>query len=352
MELANIKTKYYCSIDLHNKKMYTCIMEKDGKILYHKNLDNNFEILQKELNKYRGQISVGVESTHNYYWLYDGCIKAGIPFYLGHALYLRAIRGKKKKNDKIDSKTLGDLMRTNFFAIGYAYPKQRRAVRDLLRRRCKLVQQRAGLFNHINLIHSQQGIIEVKHEDIRSKTQRRLLLEKFTNEEIKLSIESDLNIIDSLDRVVSSLEKRISEIAKEKETEDYKILMTFPGIGDIISLTIIYEIDTINRFPSPQKFSSYCRVVKPQRESSGKKTDDKNKKIGNGYLKWAFSQAAVYAKVWSPRIKKYYENLVKTNGKTKANSILRHRIAVSVYNMLLNKEIYNEEKFLQCAMKG
>lgn len=61
MELANIKTKYYCSIDLHDKKMYTCIMEKDGKILYHKNLNNNFQILRKELDKYHGQISVGVD---------------------------------------------------------------------------------------------------------------------------------------------------------------------------------------------------------------------------------------------------------------------------------------------------
>jgi transposase len=352
MELANIKTKYHCSIDLHDKKMYTCIMEKDGKILYHKNLDNNFEILQKELDKYRGQISVGVESTHNYYWLYDGCVKAGIPFYLGHALYLRAIRGKKKKNDKIDSKTLGDLMRTNFFAIGYPYPKERRAARDLLRRRCKLVQQRAGLFNHINLIHSQQGMIEIQPEEIRRKIDRRKLLEKFTDEEIKLSIESDLNIIDSLDTVINTLEKRIRRIVKEKEAEDYKILLSFPGIGDILAHTIIYEIDAIDRFPSPQKFSSYSRVVKPQRESSGKKTDDKNKKIGNGYLKWAFSQAAVYSKIWSQGIRKYYENLVKTKGKTKANSILRHRIAVSVYYMLNNKQMYNEQKFLQCAMKG
>lgn len=352
MELSNIATKYYCSIDLHDKMMYVCLMEKDGKILYHKNLRNNFEIFNKELEKYKAEMSVGVESTHNYYWLYDCCRKAGIPFYLGHAFYLRAIRGKKKKNDKIDSKTLGDLMRTNFFAIGYPYPEGKRSTRDLLRRRCKLVQQRAGLFNHINLIHSQQGIIDVKSEQIKSKTNRRLLLKKFTDEEIKLTIESDLNVIDSLDRVINTIEKRIRKIVKDEQAEDFKILLSFPGIGEIIALTIIYEIDTINRFPSPQKFSSYSRVVKPQRESSGKKTDNKNTKIGNAYLKWAFSQAAVYSRIRSTGIRKYYEHLLKTKGKTKANSVLRHRIAVSVYYMLQNKQMYNEERFLQNAMKG
>jgi transposase len=297
-------------------------------------------------------MTVGVESTHNYYWLYDGCIREGIPFYLGHALYLRAIRGKKKKNDKIDSKTLGDLMRSNFFAIGYPYPEAKRATRDLLRRRCKLVQQRAGLFNHLNLIHSQQGMIDVKPEEIKSKSQRKSLVNKFTDEEIKLTIESDLNIIDSLDKVINTIEKRIRKVVVEKDREDFNILKSFPGIGEILALIIIYETDTISRFPSPQKFSSYSRVVKPQRESSGKKTDDKNKKIGNPYLKWAFSQAAVYARTRSAGIRKYYEHLVISKGKTKANSILRHRIAVSVYYMLQNKQMYNEGKFLQTAMKG
>jgi transposase len=224
MDLANIKTKYCCSIDLHDKKMYVCLMEKDGKVLYHKNLRNDFDNFKNEVSQYKDEMTVGVESTHNYYWLYDGCIREGIPFYLGHALYLRAIRGKKKKNDKIDSKTLGDLMRSNFFAIGYPYPEAKRATRDLLRRRCKLVQQRAGLFNHLNLIHSQQGMIDVKPEEIKSKSQRKSLVNKFTDEEIKLTIESDLNIIDSLDKVINTIEKRIRKVVVEKDREDFNIL--------------------------------------------------------------------------------------------------------------------------------
>ena len=352
MELANIKTKYNCSIDLHDKKMYVCLMEKDGKILYHRNLENNFDIFKQELEKYKDQMSVGVESTHNYYWLFDNCTKAGIPFYLGHAFYLRAIRGKKKKNDKIDSKTLGDLMRSNFFPIGYPYPPERRAIRDLLRRRCKLVQLRAGLYTHINLIYSQQGIIDFKSEEIKNKTQRKLLMEKFSNNEIKLSIETDLNIIDTLDKQISTIEKRIRKLTKINKEEYFNILLSFPGIGEIIALTIIYEIDTIERFLSPQKFSSYSRVVKPQRESSGKKTDDKNKKIGNPFLKWSFGQAAVYSRIKSVSIRKFYDNLVKMKGKTKANSIMRHKMATSVYYMLKNKEFFNEQKFLQSNMKG
>lgn len=351
MELARINSKYYCGVDLHDKNMYLCVMKKDGEILLHKKVRNNFEAFKGQVKKYLKDIAVGVESTHNYYWFYDSCVREKIPFYLGHAYYLRAIRGKKKKDDKIDSKTLSDLMRTNFFPIGYPYPDVKRALRDLLRRRCKLVQFRAGLYNHIHLVHSQQGILDLTLTDLKSKEERKTLLGKFSNKEIKLTIQSDLNMIDHLDEEISRIEKRIKAKVKIDDNQSYELLLSYPGIGEIITLIILYEIDKIERFPTVQKFSSYCRVVKTQRESNGKRTDNKNQKIGNPYLKWAFSQAAVYAIKYSPEIKKYFENLSQRIGKKKARAVLRHRIAIAVYNTLRNKEPFNLEKFLQTTTK-
>lgn len=347
MELVKINSKYYCGVDLHDKNMYLCITEKDGEILIYKKLHNNFEDFKVATKKYIKEMSVGVESTHNYYWFYDACRKEGIPFYLGHAYYLRAIRGKKKKDDKIDSKTLSDLMRTNFFPIGYPYPEEKRAVRDLLRRRCKMVQLRAGLYNHIHLIHSQQGILDLTLSELKSKEERKELINKFDDEDIRLTIQSDLNLIAQLDQQISQIEKRIKEKVKIDDEQLYKLLQSYPGIGEIISLIILYEIDRIERFPTVQKFSSYCRVVKTQRESNGKRTDNKNQKIGNPYLKWALSQAAIFAIKSSPEIKKYYETLSRKMGKKKARAVLRHRIAVAIYYTLKNKEPFNLVKFLQ-----
>jgi transposase len=346
MELAKINSKYYCGVDLHDSNMYINIMKGDGEILLHKRIRNNFETFKAQTKKYLREMSVGVESTHNYYWFYDACQKEGIPFYLGHAYYLRAIRGKKKKDDKLDSKTLADLMRTNFFPIGYPYPEEKRAIRDLLRRRYKLVRERAGFYNHIHLIHSQQGILGLSSSEIKNKSERNELLDQFDNEEIKLALLSDLNMTDHLDEEIKLIEKRIIEKAEIDDEESYKLLHSYPGIGDIITLTILYEIDTINRFPTVQKFSSYCRVVKTQRESNRKRTDNKNQKIGNPYLKWAFSQAAVLAVKYSPEIKKYFEKLSKKMGERKARAVLRHRIAIAVYHTLSKKEPFNLEKFL------
>jgi transposase len=346
MELAKITSKYYCGVDLHDKKMYICITDKEGKILLHKNVKNNFEEFKKQIKNYRDEIAVGIESTHNYYWLYDGCRKEGIEFHLGHAYYLRAIRGKKKKDDKIDSKTLSDLMRSNFFPVGYAYPAEKRETRDLLRRRNKLVKMRAGIYNHLHLIHSQQCKTGITKCEVKNKSEREAMLRRFEDGEIKLNLESDLELIKKLDEQISIIEKRIKQKVKIDDKESYSSLLSFPGIGPIIALTILYETNGIERFGTVQKFSSYCRVVKTQRESNGKRTDNSNQKIGNPHLKWSFSQASVLMVRYSPEIRKYFEKLMNKMGKNKARAILRHKIAIAVYYSLKNKERFNLEKFL------
>jgi len=73
------------------------------------------------------ELSVGVESMHSYYWLADACIQNDMPFYLGHAYYMKSIHGGKTKNDKIDSKKIADLLRSNQFPVGYVYPKELRS---------------------------------------------------------------------------------------------------------------------------------------------------------------------------------------------------------------------------------
>ena len=70
-------------------------------------------------------------------------------------------------------------------------------------------------------------------------------------------------------------------------------LQSVPGIGQILALVILYEIQDIARFPRVQDFVSYCRLVKCAKESNGKRLGTSGKKIGNVHLRWAFAEAAV-----------------------------------------------------------
>ena len=129
--------RYYCGIDLHARSMYVCIVDTAGTIVVHKDLRAEPEPFLRLIAPYRDDLAVAVECMFTWYWLADLCGREGIPFVLGHALYMKAIHGGKAKNDKIDSHKIAVLLRGGMLPTAYVYPATMRATRDLLRRRCQ-----------------------------------------------------------------------------------------------------------------------------------------------------------------------------------------------------------------------
>ena len=134
--------------------------------------------------------------------------------------------------------------------------------------------------------------------------------------------------------------------AKEHDFRSYALLQSIPGVGRILALVILYEIESIERFPSVQDFVSYSRLVKCIKESNGKSYGPSGKKIGNAHLKWAFSEAAVLFLKGNEPAKRYLERLSRKHGKAKALSILAHKLGRTAYFMLKNKEAFNQKQFL------
>jgi len=134
--------KYYCGIDLHARTMFICILDQAGETLFHRNRKALPEAFLRVIEPFREDIVVAVECIFMWYWLADLCAQEGIPFVLGHALYMKAIHGGKSKNDKIDSKKIAVLLRGGTLPISYVYPREMRSTRDLLRRRNHLKRKR------------------------------------------------------------------------------------------------------------------------------------------------------------------------------------------------------------------
>lgn len=350
MELAKINTEYVCGIDLHSRAMYICVMDQRGNIKLHRNIRNDFQLFKSLIKDYSSNISVGCESIHSYYWLADGCIENKIPFYLGHAYYMKAIHGGKKKNDKLDSKKIADLMRANHLPVGYVYPKRLRATRDLLRRRIRFMTIRAEAYAHIQSVFRQNCII-ISPNDVKNKKTRRSLITKLKDKQLISSVRMDLDVIDNFDALLKPIEAEIRAKAKFHDRTSLNLLLSVPGIGDMMSLIILYEIGDINRFPSAQRFSSYSRIVKCERESAGKKTKGGFQKIGNPYLKWAFSEIIIHAPATSPYIKNFYDRLIEKFGKQRAKRIITHKFGVAIFYMLKNKQVFDEQRFIQSDMK-
>jgi transposase len=109
----------------------------------------------KAVAPYRDGLVVAVECLFPWSWLADLCAQEGLPFGLGHALYLKAIHGGKAKHDTIDSQKLAALLRGGMLPQAYVYPAERRATRDLLRRRTHLMRKRAELLAPVQNTNSQ-----------------------------------------------------------------------------------------------------------------------------------------------------------------------------------------------------
>lgn len=118
---------HYCGIDLHAKTMYLCVLDQTGEIVLHRNMRSSPETLLRAIEPFRKNLVISVECIFTWYWLADLCEREGIPFVLGHALYMRAIHGGKAKNDKIDAHKIALLLRGGMMPMAYVYPAEMRS---------------------------------------------------------------------------------------------------------------------------------------------------------------------------------------------------------------------------------
>ena len=336
--------KYYCGIDLHARKMYVCILNQAGKTKVHKNIDTDPQAFFELIFPFLDDVAVAVECVFCWYWLADMCAEHKIPFVLGHALYMEAIHGGKTKNDKIDSYTIAALLRGGNLPVAYAYPAKMRATRDLLRRRMYLMRRRAELLAHIQNTNTQYNLPEIG-KNLSKKCHRKHIGERFEDPAVKMTVETDLVLIGFYDQLLPKIEYYIDHSAKQHDPDALCRLRTMPGIGYILALAILYEVGDIGRFKTVQDFSSYARLIRPQKESDGKWAGKSNKKIGNAHLKYAIAEAAKLFLRRSLIAVHYREKLERKHGKGKSYGIFTHKVGRAVYYMLKNKKAFNKNRF-------
>jgi transposase len=346
MNFYNNQHPYYCGIDLHARSLYVCIIDQQGEICVHKEISASPDKLKHLLEPYTGNIVVGVECMHSWYWVSGFCEALGIDFILGHALYMKAIHGGKAKNDRIDSFKIATLIKGGSFPLVYVYPKEMRATRDLLRRRTRIVRHGANLKSHIVNTTRQYNLpptpLKLKNKDSREQLSR-----AYSDRSVQKNIDLDLVILDCYAEQLAKVEWFIETQAREHKPRHLPILRSINGVGRILSLTIIYEIGDIDRFDSVQQFASYARLVKCKAESAGKTYGTQGNKIGNAHLKWAFSEVAVLYLRGNDRAKNHLLTLQKRMSKAKALSALAHKMGRCIYFMLKNGTVFDEDRFLK-----
>ncbi len=138
--------KVIAGIDLHSNNLVIGVMNQEGKRLGYEKLDCDLRQVEQFLKRYKRQLqSMAVESTYNWYWLVDGLRAKGYPIDLANPAKIEQYSGIKHADDKHDAFHLAELQRLKILPKAHIYDAELRPVRDLLRRRTNLVQDRTGL---------------------------------------------------------------------------------------------------------------------------------------------------------------------------------------------------------------
>ncbi len=325
--------------------MYVCILNQAGEILVHQNMQASPDTWRRTMAPYRDDLVVAVACLFTWYWLADLCAQEGIPFVLGHALDMKAIPGGNAKNDTSDAQNIAVRLRGGMLPQAYVYPAAMRATRDLLRRRMHFMRKRAELLTHVQNTNSPYNLPEIGRK-IASKTNRDGVAERFAEPAVQKSIAVDLALSGHDDALLRDVERSILTAAKQRNSNTRYLLRPGPGIGEMLSLVLLDEMHDSQRFPRVQDFVSYGRLVKGAKAAAGQRYGTSGTKIGHAYRTWAFSEAAGLCLRANPAGQTYLGRLEKKHGQGKALTVLAHKLARAVYDMLPRDTAFERHKFL------
>lgn len=334
----------YCAIDLHSDNNVVVVIDDADRVVFRKRLANDLGAVLEQILRFKDELyAVAVESTFNWYWLVDGLAEAGFHMQLVNPCAVQQYRGLKHTDDESDAFWLAHLMRLGLLPLGYIYPKAERGVRDLLRKRLQLVRCRV---THILSVQNQiWRSTGHKIEGKRIKQVDSGLCEVVSDPNIRRAIQANLTVIATLNTEISEIEAAVE--VQMRVQPQLRSLLTIHGIGDILGLTIALETGDIRRFPTAGQFASYCRCVKSERTSNGKQKGTNNRKNGNAYLAWAFTEAAHSIIRYHKAAHRFYQRKRAQKNGALATKALAHKLARAAYYVMRDGVAFDDRRLFR-----
>jgi transposase len=333
----------YAGCDLHGNNNFIGVVDGEGKRVFNKKLSNDLLVVQETLRPFKEDlIGVAVESTYNWYWIVDGLMEKGYQVHLANPSAIQRYSGLKHSDDKHDAYWLAEMLRLGILPEGYIYPREERPVRDLLRKRGHLVRLRTSLIISLQNILSRNLGRKINVNDMKAIKEDRVSFLLEMNEDLALAGRVSKEAIDHLTRQIHKIEWVVQKKVALKES--YRYLLTLPGVGKVLSLTIMLETGPISRFATVGDYVSYCRKVPSRWTSNGKAKGSGNKKNGNKYLAWAYSEASEFARQLYPEPRAYYQRKMQKSNAAVAHSALANKLSRAGYYVMRDQVPFRPEK--------
>jgi len=328
----------YIGVDLHKKMCFVTVMDKEGKIKKQTEISTDADKVAKFFSKHTNA-AVAVESTMNWIPFYENLEGLGCKVVLSNPLATKAIAAARIKNDKVDSKILADLLRTNLLPLSYVQPREIRDLKELVRQRMSYVEMRTQIKNKIHSVLFKNNL---KHDFtcLYGKAGMIWLRQLELRDIYRQEMDRYLTTLDLLDKQIEELSATIMETAKTDY--DCQLLMTIPGISYFTALVIKSEIGNIERFPSAKKLCSYAGLIPSTYASADKVRHGRITKRGSKWLRKALVDAITSGSRHPSKLSCLYRKLKKNKGTGKAKVATARKLCTIVFAILTDKQPFRE----------
>jgi transposase len=362
-----------CGLDVHKKSITACIMTPEGMKIKTFSTHTVFLLDLIDWIKHHRCTHVAMESTGVFWKPIVNLLEAEeIQFLVVNAQHIKAVPGRK--TDVKDAEWICNLLRHGLLKASYIPDRNQRELRELVRYRRSLIQERSREHNRVQkvleganiklaaVVSDSMGVssrdmmnamIEGEEDPEKLAAFARRTLKK-KKEELELALRGNMSAhqrimlktmlihIDFLNEQIVELDL---EVAKRLDPfqQDIERLDTIPGIGRRTAEQILAEVgtDVGSRFPSAAHLCSWIGLVPGQNESAGKRKSSKTRK-GNKYLRSALIEVAHSVSRSDNYLGAQYRRIAVRKGKHRAAVAVAHSIMTIVYHLLTRGEDYKD----------
>jgi transposase len=283
------------------------------------------------------QAHVAIESSTNSLAFANLLSQQGIPVVISNPLKTKLIAEAKIKTDKVDARTLAQLLASDFLPAVWQPDPTVQSQRHLVSYRCALVSMRTQAKNRVHsILH--RNLIPYSFSDLFGKKGRAFLQDVPLPDKEKWQINQELALVDFLDVQVGQVEK---EIAVEAcPNSDVKLLMTIPGLSDIGALAMKSAIGEIERFRTPEKLVSYLGLNPSVHQSGQTCYYGRITKRGRSHARWLMIEAAQCIVRTPGPLKAFFQRLKRKKGHNVAIVATARKMVIILWHMLTKHEPY------------
>jgi transposase len=338
-----VATMFYIGSDVSDKTSFVYATDGRGKKVESQEIPTDRDGYRQYFKRWAGKpVSVAVEAGGHSRWIYDTLKKLRISVYVVNPNKVALIAKSKKKTDKIDAAFLAKLLRMDELPERVYVPEgDSRELRDLLKSRHQLIKSTTCLKNHLRGMLRQEGV--------------KLKARAFNNGAIFSMLQKNKNFPRHLTPVITSYEKSITELQKQKralddviadyENQDIELLKSVPGVGEVASKTYYAAISTIKRFKRAKQLTSYCGLV-PSVRSSGERADyghiTREGRSEVRHLAIQCAQVIMRSKnSESQPLRKWHERIAKRRGFKTAVVALARKLTEIIFYVLRDRRPYD-----------